>query len=132
MSTAPTVSNPVNITVPSDAVFYINGQTNAAWNQRVTIRNGNDVLAVFTGVGEGVPMSQNGENFYQSTTAATPITLNIFFEFQTRGPAWNAAEDCTVNNTQLSPFLSQYMIGSEDGGGTDYNDSLMTVTISLQ
>lgn len=65
-------SNPAQINLPANSNIFLSCRANAAWDQRVTITIGNQVIGVFNGKGEDVPMTlANGQ-----TVLPLPLLLD--------------------------------------------------------
>lgn len=112
--------NPLPFQIPSDSGYTFSAMSNASYLQRVTISIQTQVVAVFTGSGEGVPMTTDGSPTYGGSTRQQVQGTALFEYSQDGGVTYNKA---TVT---VTPTSTGFTAGTEDGGDGDNNDTVLT------
>ncbi|KAH7096707.1 hypothetical protein BKA62DRAFT_489217 [Auriculariales sp. MPI-PUGE-AT-0066] len=128
----PLARNEYAIRIPANYRTTVTAQSNAGFRQRATIflnptRNGFPLT--FEGQGEKTAMTvTTAGSTVTIASVSTDAWLVISTQFglpKNRITDWIAAPNKRVSQTGLA-----YVIGSEDIGDGDYNDTLVTVTLS--
>ena len=117
-------SNPISFPIKSDSSYMISCVANAAYTQRVTIKDQAEVLGVFEGSGEGVQLKLVGT---QSTTirgsTRQSATMTAYFEHN-EGAGFQASKVVGDTATDQGEVRT---ITAEDSTDHDNNDSILTI-----
>jgi hypothetical protein len=119
--------NPLTFTLPARAQIFISCVANAAFTQRVTINVPNLQPAVFQGTGENVTLllTDGSGDTFDVDAASVDRSCTITFDYSSGGPFQHAVVQDP--QTRIKPLLQITTISSEDGGGVDNNDSILTI-----
>jgi hypothetical protein len=122
-------TNPVQIPINGDSSGSITCNSHAAYYQRVTL-NFLNTQVVFSGTGEGVPMTtQTGAPVYALPPTRQGYSISALFQFSTSGPNGPFQNAVSVQNPIISQegnttFIS---VTSEDSTDNDDNDSYLII-----
>jgi len=119
--------NPVEVRVPEPWDGVVQCQANASYYQRVTLTiNGKRVG--FGGTGEGQPMSlPDGRTTYPLGSTRGDQHIPCLFEFSPSGPGGPFSDAAVLAPTYVETSSGIFIqVRSEDGGDSDYNDSVLT------
>jgi len=127
-------SNPVSVPIPGDtSEVLITCVAHAAYYQRVTLARGSNILTVFQGTGEGVPMkTTDGQTSYQLGASRQGYQVTATFEFSESGPNGpfhmaKVSDPITTKNGNLELI----QVTSEDSTDNDNNDSYLNFEVEL-
>jgi hypothetical protein len=122
-------TNPVQIPINGDSSGSITCNSHAAYYQRVTL-NFLNTQVVFSGTGEGVPMTtQSGATVYALPPTRQGYSISALFQFSTsgqNGPFQNAVsvQNPIISQEGNTTFIS---VTSEDSTDNDDNDSYLII-----
>jgi hypothetical protein len=122
-------TNPVQIPINGDSSGSITCNSHAAYYQRVTL-NFLNTQVVFSGTGEGVPMTtQSGATVYPLPPTRQGYSISALFQFSTsgqNGPFQNAVsvQNPIISQEGNTTFIS---VTSEDSTDNDDNDSYLII-----
>lgn len=121
------IPNPLRITLSPDSNYDITCVANAAFTQKVTVKDSSgNVMGVFQGVGEGVQLQlvEGGDSLGGATRGQIPISA--FFEIDV-GSGFTPS-NVTVDTTASLPNGGTITaVATEDSVDNDNNDTVMTV-----
>lgn len=140
-------ASPVVIRFPANSIIQIMAQTNAAWHQRVEIKDESTNRSyTLTGQGEGVPMNlenpQEGDfralgghglpgAFSLSRIGgegASDRVISVVCQYSNGGNDLDEYSRVRVRKvTEHDGPVQQWELGAEDGADDDYNDVLIHI-----
>jgi hypothetical protein len=121
--------NPYVLTIPASDTGFISCSSHARYFQKVTITGSPSGTAVFTGSGEDVPMTCNGQNSLVLPSSVTGYALTILFQFSKNGSV-GPFSNSVINNAPIITTVGNLTIvniESEDSSDHDDNDTLMNI-----
>ena len=121
-------TNLVQLSIPASSQGVANCVSNASYFQKVTLTWGS-TTAVFTGTGEGQPMTtSDGSQSVQIPPDEAARTISVQFEFSPNGSggpfSMAVVKDPIVTNKGGFNVIE---VTSEDSSDNDFNDSYLTV-----
>ncbi len=118
-----TYSNPFMFAIAPDSDYRIRFVSYAAYVERVIVTMSPNQY-VFTGTGEGVPMTTSDGLLELKGTTRQGIKVSVLFEFSTDGTNFTPATVAQVWQT-----ATLILVGTEDANDNDNNDTVMTVDL---
>ena len=118
------MTSTATVTLPAGHTVYMQGATNASYQQKATVTIPGQSPMVFTGQGEGNKSFIN-QNF--TTPADGSGSVSVTVEIQNSSNGWRSWNPSSVSQGQYSlmGFNAQYIV-SEDGVDHDYNDCALS------
>jgi hypothetical protein len=117
--------NPYVMAIRPDSSYSFSAVSNASYHQRATVSIGGQTAAVFSGQGEGVPMTLPGGQTVYSGATRQARQASVLFEYSTDGVNFEPSVVAMVTNTPTT-----VIVGTEDSNDGDDNDTVLTLQIT--